>query len=273
MVDFPPVTLIAIRVSIAAILLTATMFWRAEKLPKDQKTWRMLFIQAIFNSIGAWTILVWGQQYIDSGLASVLNSTSPIFVFVITLFATQHEKLNILKLLGACIGVIGVVFIIGFEALNNKSSQPIGQIAALFGAFLYACGAIYGKRFKHLTNLATAAGTMLWATIFLVPLSLAVDQPWTLSPSLNAIFAAIILSTFCTAGALIIYFRLVKTLGSMGVASQAYLRAGIGVLLGVIFLSEKITPIIGLGLFATLSGVILINLPNKILSKNNQFKK
>ena len=261
--DFPPFTLIAIRVTIAAILLLLIMFFRKERLPKDPKTWKMLFIQAIFNSIAAWTILVWGQQYINSGLASVLNSTSPIFVFFITLFITRHEPINNVKLLGACVGVLGVILIVGVDSLNGLGSEFLGQMAALFGAFLYACGAIYGKKFIHLSGLVTATGTMIWATICLVPLSLIIDKPWNLTPSPNAIIATLILSIFCTGGALIIYFRLVKTLGSMGVASQAYLRAGVGILLGIIFLNEHITLIIGFGLLTAIIGVVLINLPNR----------
>ncbi|MBL1419513.1 MAG: EamA family transporter [Alphaproteobacteria bacterium] len=261
--EIPPFTLIATRVTIAAALLLLIIHWRNEKLPRDRKTWKMLFIQAIFNSIGAWTILVWCQQYIDSGLASGLNSTSPIFVFFITLFVTRHEQINSLKLLGSCIGVLGVILIVGVESLNGLASQFLGQMAALIGAFLYACGAIYGKKFIHLSGTITATGTMLWATICLVPLSLIIDKPWTLNPSLNAIFTTLVLSTLCTGGALIIYFRLIKTLGSMGVASQAYLRAGIGIILGVIFLGEKITLLMGCGLFAVIIGVIFINMPSK----------
>ncbi|MBL1241072.1 MAG: EamA family transporter [OCS116 cluster bacterium] len=263
--DFPPFTLIATRVTIAAILLLLIMFFRKERLPKDPKTWKMLFIQAIFNSIAAWTILVWGQQYINSGLASVLNSTSPIFVFFITLFITRHEPINNVKLLGACVGVLGVILIVGVDSLNGLASEFLGQMAALFGAFLYACSAIYGKKFTHLRGLVTATGTMIWATICLVPLSLIIDKPWNLTPSPNAIIATLILSIFCTGGALIIYFRLVKTLGSMRVASQAYLRAGVGILLGIIFLNEHITLIIGFGLLTAIIGVVLINLPNKNL--------
>ncbi|MBL4908320.1 MAG: EamA family transporter, partial [Sneathiella sp.] len=107
----PPITLIAVRVSIAAVFLLGVLSWRGEKLPRDSRNWRMLFFQALFNSIGAWTILAWGQQYVDSGLASVLNSTSPLFVFFITLLFTRHESSNFTKLLGAGLGVLGVTLI------------------------------------------------------------------------------------------------------------------------------------------------------------------
>ncbi|MHA1599009.1 MAG: DMT family transporter [Alphaproteobacteria bacterium] len=259
----PPVTLIAARVGIAALFLTAILVWKGERLPRDAHTWRMLFIQAVFNSIGAWTVLAWGQQYVDSGLASVLNSTSPVFVFFITLFFTRHESTGGLKLLGACLGVLGVTLIVGTDVLKGLGQQVTAQLAVLLGAALYGGAAIYGKRFSHLPPVVTATGTMIWATVCLVPLSLAMDQPWLLRPSGISMLAAAVLAVVCTGGALLIYFRLVRTLGSMGVASQSYLRAGVGIMLGVIVLGETITLVVGLGLTAAMLGVALINMPKR----------
>lgn len=259
--EIPPITLIAFRVSVAAVFLFMVLSWRKERLPRDGKTWRMLLLQSFFNSIGAWTVLAWGQQYVDSGLASVLNSTSPIFVFLFTVLITRHEATGRLKLFGALLGLLGVTFIVGTDVLAGLGQQVAGQFAAIAGAILYACAAIYGKQFVHLTATATATGTMIWASIVLIPASLIFEQPWTLSPSLSAILAATVLAVACTGCALLIYFRLVKTLGSMGVASQAYLRAGVGVFLGMIFLGEHITPVIGIGLIAAVLGVAAINMP------------
>ena len=152
--------------------------------------------------------------------------------------------------------------IVGTDALAGLGNHVAGQLAALLGAILYACAAIYGKRLSHLSATATATGAMIWAVVVLVPASLYLEQPWNLPvPSFKAIAAASILAVFCTAGALLIYFRLIKTLGSLGVASQAYLRAGIGVVLGMVFLGEQITLIIGIGLLAAILGVAAINAP------------
>ena len=259
----PPVTLIAVRVAIAAIFLLGVVALRGERLPQDRRTWGMLLIQSFLNSIGAWTVLAWGQQYVDSGLASVLNSTSPIFIFFITFFLTRHESVGLRKLLGACVGVVGVLLIVGPDVLSGLGRQLAAQGAIILGAVLYAGAAIYGKRFPHLSPTVVAAGTMIWATVCLVPLSLMLEQPWTLRPSAVSLASALALSIACTGIALLIYFRLVRTLGSMGVASQAYLRAGIGVLLGVVVLGETVTPLIGAGLLAAIAGVALINFPER----------
>lgn len=261
--EIPPITLIATRVSVACIFLIVILHLKKEALPRDRKTWGMLFVQSFFNSIGAWTILAWGQQYIDSGLASVLNSTSPIFVFLFTFLFTRHEATTFLKLFGAFLGLSGVVLIVGVDVLSGLGDQVFGQLAALTGAILYAFAAIYGKKFSHLSATATAVSTMVWASIILIPLSLIIDHPWTLRPSLEALFALMALSIFCTGIALLLYFRLLQTLGSMGVASQAYLRAGIGVLLGMLFLNEEITLVIGIGLIAAILGVAAINAPKR----------
>ena len=104
---------------------------------------------------------------------------------------------------------------------------------------------------------------MIWASACLVPLSLLVEQPWTLRPSMLSVVAALVLAVLCTGVALLIYFRLVRTLGSMGVASQAYLRTGVGVLLGVVILGETISPVVAIGLLAAVLGVAAINMPHR----------
>ncbi len=259
--EIPPLTLIALRVSGAALVLLLVMRLRGVRLPRDRATWGKLLLQAIFNSIGAWTLLAWGQQFVDAGLASVLNSTSPIFVFLLTALATRHERLGDRRLLGALLGLLGVVLIVGLQALQGLGQQVAGQLACLGGALLYGCAAIYGKQFAQLPAVATATGTMLWATLVLVPLAGALEAPWRLHPSLDALGATLVLAVFCTGAALLLYFRLVKTLGSLGVASQSYLRAGIGVLLGMVFLGETIALPVALGLAAAVAGVALINWP------------
>lgn len=259
--SLPPVTLIASRVTIAALLLLAVAAWRGERLPRDPATWRLLLLQSFFNATAAWTLLAWGQQHIDSGLAGVLNSTSPVFVFFITLLVTRHEALNLRKVAGALLGIAGVVLIIGVDVLAGLGQQVAAQCAVLLGAVLYACAAVNGKRFAHLPPTVTAAAVMLCATAVLVPAAVIVDRPWTLQPTAVSLLAATVLAVFCTAAALLLYFRLVRTLGSMGVASQAYLRAGVSVVLGIVILGEVFRPVIGLGLLAVILGVAAINMP------------
>ncbi|WP_020591667.1 DMT family transporter [Kiloniella laminariae] len=259
----PPLTLIALRVSIAAVLLGVVMKGRGEALPKDKTTWGMLFVQALFNSIGAWTVLAWGQQYVESGLASVLNSTSPVFVFFFMLFFVRGETPPLFKLLGACLGIIGVLLIVGPEVLQGLGRDALAQLAVLLGAVLYAGAAVYGKRLSHLSPTVAATGTMIWAVFCLVPASLLFEKPWQVEMSERSILAALALAIFSTGLALLIYFRLLRTLGSLGVASQSYLRAGVGVALGTFVLGEQFDLFVATGVLIALSGVVLINIKNK----------
>jgi drug/metabolite transporter (DMT)-like permease len=263
LVGIPPFTLIAARVAIAAFLLLAMMRMRGARLPADGATWRALVLQAFFNSIGAWTVLAWGQQYVDSGLAGVLNSTSPLFAFLLTALWTRHEAITLRKAVGALLGLAGVVLLLGVDALAGIGQQLLAQIALLFGAFLYACAALNGRRFNALAPTVTAAGTMLCATVVLVPACLAVDQPWRLHPTAVSLAAALGLGVFGTGLALLLYFRLLRTLGPIGVASQSYLRCGVSVLLGVIVLGEHITAMVGFGLLGIVLGVAAMNAPKK----------
>ncbi|MCB1473925.1 MAG: DMT family transporter [Rhodobiaceae bacterium] len=261
--DIPPITLIAVRVAIAAAFLFAVLRWRGEVLPRESGDWRKLFVQACFNSIGAWTVLAWGQQYVSSGLASVLNSTSPLFVFLITFAVTRHESVSARRLAGALIGMAGVVLVIRPQVLSGMGLQVAGSVAALTGALLYAGAAIYGRKLNHLPATVTAAGTMVCATMVLLPMALILDRPWTLSVSPSSAAAAVILAVVCTGLALQIYFRLVRTLGSMGVASQSYLRAGIGVVLAIVVLGERFSAMVAAGLACAIIGVALINTPER----------
>ncbi len=257
--EIPPITLIALRVGGAAVFLAVVMMVRGRTLPREPKVWRMLAIQSGFTSIGGWTILAWGQQFVDAGLASVLNSTSPLFVFTFTALITRHEPLGPRKLVGVLMGFAGVVLIVGVDALAGLGQAVAGQLACLVGAMLYAGAAIYGKKVAGIGALETAFGTMVWATAVLVPMAFILEDPLALRPSLPALGATACLSILSTGAALLIYFRLIRTLGSLGVASQAYLRAGLGVVLGVVVLGETLTPPVAAGLCAAILGVALLN--------------
>ncbi len=260
--EIPPITLMALRVTGAAVFLAGVLAWRRQSLPKDPKVLVQLGIQAVLSSIVAWTVLAWGQQFVDAGLASVLNSTSPIFVLLFSAALLRHEKMAGRRLLGVILGLSGVVLIVGVDVLAGLGRAVAGQLACLLGAMCYAGAALYGKRFARLGALQTATGTMIWATVVLVPAAFVFEAPSQLSPSPQAIAAAAALSILCTGLALMIYFRLIWTLGPLGVASQAYLRAGIGVLLGIVVLGESFSLTILLGLCAAIVGVALINWPS-----------
>lgn len=251
----------ASRVFVASVLLFGMMKVRGLVFPRSRELWQALIVQSLLNCSLAWLVLAWGQQFIPSGTAGVLNSTSPLFVVALSLLMSRTFTWR--EAAGAAIGFAGVVVIVGPASLQGASvSQVWAYAAVLFGAFLYACAAINGKRLNALPALVTATGTMLCAAVVLLPLAL-LDKPWTLAPSARSIGAMLLSGVFSTAIAMTIYFRLVRTLGPLGVASQSYLRAGFSVLLGMLILSERPSPLVLAELALIIAGVALINWPKR----------
>ena len=257
----PPITLIAARTGIAGALLLAIMCFRGIRMPRDAATWRRFLFQACLNSVIPWTMIAWGERSLDAGLATILNSTSPIFTFFLTLAVTRHEALTFRKLLGVVAGMAGICLIVGVEALAGLGGQLMAQVVMVLAAICYAGAAIFGRGFKDLDPMAPAAGSLLAGAAILVPVSLAVDRPWTLVPSMSSALALLGLAVFSTAMALVIYFRLIQTLGSVGTTAQAYLRVPIGVALGVLFLDERPSATAWIGLAFVVIGVAAMTIP------------
>ena len=257
----PPITLIAARTGIAGALLLAIMCFRGIRMPRDAATWRRFLFQACLNSVIPWTMIAWGERSLDAGLATILNSTSPIFTFFLTLAVTRHEALTFRKLLGVVAGMAGICLIVGVEALAGLGGQLVAQVVMVLAAICYAGAAIFGRGFKDLDPMAPAAGSLLAGAAILVPVSLAVDRPWTLVPSMSSALALLGLAVFSTAMALVIYFRLIQTLGSVGTTAQAYLRVPIGVALGVLFLDERPSATAWIGLACVVIGVAAMTIP------------
>ena len=197
----------------------------------------------------------------DAGLATILNSTSPIFTFLLTVFLTQHEPATARKLFGVIAGIIGICLIVGVEALNGLGRDLWAQLAIVAATVSYACAAIFGRGFKGLDPMMPAAGSLVCGAVILLPISLLVDRPWMLMPSGASMMALLGLSVFSTALAFVIYFRLLHTLGSVGTTSQAYLRVPIGVAIAILFLGETLTSAILAGLVFVIVGVAAMTIP------------
>jgi len=257
----PPITFIAARTLIAGFLLLMVLRMRGLSLPRDGGTWRKFLFQACLNSVVPFTLIAWAEKTVDAGLATILNSTSPIFVFLLTALITRHEALTARKLFGVIAGITGIGLIVGVKALGGLGHELVAQLSIVAATICYAGAAIFGKTFKGLDPLLPAAGSMLCGAMILIPASLAFEQPWTLAPSRDSIIALIGLSVFSTALAFTIYFRLLHTLGSIGTTSQAYLRVPIGVAIGVVFLGESLAPSALGGLLCVIVGVAAMTIP------------
>jgi drug/metabolite transporter (DMT)-like permease len=259
----PPITLIAARTLMAGLLLLVVMHGRGLRLPKDAATWRRFLFQACLNSVVPWTLIAWGERSLDAGLATILNSTSPIFTFFLTLAITRHESASFRKLFGVLAGMAGICLIVGMQALTGLGERLAAELATVVATVCYAVGAIFSRGFRGLDPMAPAAGSLLCGAAILVPVSVVVDRPWTLAPSMSSMLALLALAAFSTALAFVIYFRLITTLGSVGTTAQAYLRVPIGVALSVTFLGETLTSTAWIGLACVVLGVAAMTIPER----------
>ncbi|WP_271893628.1 DMT family transporter [Candidatus Phyllobacterium onerii] len=259
----PPVTFIAARTLIAGGLLLAIIKLRGLSLPRDPAIWKRFLIQACINSVVPFTLIAWAELTVNAGLATILNSTTPIFAFLLTVLITRHEAVTARKLFGVVAGVIGISLIIGLEAFHGVGKEALAQLAIVAATISYAAAAIFGRGFKGLDPMMPAAGSLLCGAVLLIPVSLVIDQPWTIVPSTHSILALLGLSIFSTALAFVIYFRLIHTLGSVSTTSQAYLRVPIGVGIGVLFLGESLNPTAWIGLVCVIAGVAAMTLPTR----------
>jgi drug/metabolite transporter (DMT)-like permease len=262
--SIPPVTLIAARTTIAAVVLLGVLHWRRIALPTDPAVWCRFLLQACLNSVVPFTLIAWAEQSVDAGLATILNSSAPIFTFVLASCLARKQAATGRQLFGVACGMIGICLIVGVQALSDLGQQLTAELAIVAATVCYAGAAIFGRNFQRLDPVVPATGSLVCGAIVLIPISLFVDRPWALAPSTSSIVALVCLAVLSTALAFAIYFRLIRTLGPIGTTAQAYLRVPIGVGIGVVFLQETLAPTTSIGLVCVIVGVAAMTVPARV---------
>ena len=251
----PPLTIVALRVSLAALTLLAVLYLTGLKLPTAPKIWRSLIWMGILNNVIPFTLIVWGQTHIASGLASILNATTPIFTIIAAHFLTKDEKMTGNKIIGVIIGFVGVVFMLGHDTDGGFGDSVIAQLALLGAAISYALAGIYGRRFVQfgIKPIVTATGQVTTASLLLIPLACFFDSPMTLGlPGLEIWLAIIGLALLSTAVAYILYFRILATAGATNLLLVTLLIPVSAIVLGTTVLGEVLDSnhFIGMGLIS-----------------------
>lgn len=257
----PPITIAALRALLGGMLLLALLGPRAPLLWRSGLPHDAYVKQAMFNCVLPWILVAWASRSIDSALTSILNSLSPIFIFVITWAITRHEAATARKFAGIVLGLAGVVVIIGPDALSGMGTHTLAELACVAGSLAYAVAAIVGRRFDRVPPLVPATGATLVAAAILLPMAIAIEQPWLAQPSARSLVALAGLAVFSTAAAFVVYFHLLATIGSIATASQAYLRILVGVGLGISFLGERLSAPAAAGLVLVVAGVVAMTWP------------
>jgi drug/metabolite transporter (DMT)-like permease len=241
--ELPPFTVVLGRVGLAALLLNAYLFVRRDPLPRSPRLWGSFLVMGMLNNVIPFTLIAWGETHISSGLASILNATTPLFTVLVAHACTSSEKLNWSKGIGVLFGFLGVAVLIGPTAgAGIQGGDTAGALACLAAAFAYAIAGIYGRRFRGLAPLKVATGQISGSTLLLIPLACLSDKPWTLPmPSNHAWEALAGLAVLSTAVAYMIYFRILATAGATNLLLVTFLLPVSALLLGVLFLGEAFT--------------------------------
>jgi drug/metabolite transporter (DMT)-like permease len=241
--ELPPLTLVLLRVAIAAIALHLIMRLLGERLSRRLDVWVAFGAMGFLNNLVPFVLIVWAQTRIASGVASILNATTPLFTVVLAHVLTHDEKMTGGRLFGVVVGFTGVAVTIGGAAFQALGGDMIAQLAVLAAAISYACAGVFGRRFRTMgvTPLATATGQLTASSLMLIPPTLIVDMPWTLPiPSARAAGAVVALALLSTALAYTLYFRILATAGATNLLLVTFLIPVSAILLGVLVLGEAL---------------------------------
>ncbi len=255
----PPFTLVALRLAFGLALLATIVLVAREPLPRDRRTYGHPFVLGVLNIVIPFSLITWGEQSIDSALASVLNGTVPLFTIVIAALALHDEPITVNRLVGLAIGFAGVV-VLTSRNLGAGSSQLEGEIALVGSSIAYALGNVYARRnVRGLRPMIPAMFQVGFAFVVSALLALAFENPLSITLRPDALFAVIWLGLLGSGSAYLIFFRLLARWGSTRSSLVAYLLPVFGILLGFLVLNEQIDERILFGTAMIIGGVALVN--------------
>ncbi len=241
----PPFTVVFARVFLAALILLALLPVLGIAMPRGLVVWRAFLVMGLINNAVPFTLIVWGQIHIASGLAAILNATTPLFTVLVAHVVTADERLTKGRIIGAMLGFFGVVALIGLDGLTASDARSLAILAVLGGALAYAFAGIYGRRFAEMgvPPLATAAGQVTASSALLLPVMLVLEQPWQLPmPGVPVLLSLLGIASISTAFAYFLYFRILATAGATNLLLVTFLIPVSAILLGVLFLGEVLLP-------------------------------
>jgi drug/metabolite transporter (DMT)-like permease len=240
----PPFTIVFLRVGLAAVILNALVKALGMKMvPGSRSAWLAFSGMGLLNNAVPFCLVVWGQSHIASGLAAILNATTPISTVIVAHLLTDDEKMSGNRFLGVAIGFFGVVILIGPDSLKGLGTNLLAQVAVLTAAIFYAFAGVYGRRFKlmGIEPILTATGQVTASAIVLFPIAMLVDNPWTLTmpalPVWEAIVGSAVLSTSL---GYVLYFRILATAGATNLLLVTFLIPVSAIIMGTFGLGEHL---------------------------------
>lgn len=256
----PPLTLVLLRVFLAAAALHLYLFGRHALYRLLASRWRGFILLGIINNVIPFTLIFAGQTEIGAGLAATLNATTPLFTVIIANRLTTDEKMTMAKLAGCLLGLVGTAVLIGPSAATGLGAPVWAQLAIIGAAISYGFAAIYGKTFRDMPPTVTATGQLTASSLVMLPLVLLIDHPWSLPMPPPGIIAAIImLAVVSTSLGYILYFRIIQDAGATSGSIVTLLVPPSALLLGAVFLGERLSLETLLGFLLIAAGLVTID--------------
>jgi len=251
----PPLTYVWLRLTIAALGMWVYLAWKRQPVGLPRQFWASILLLAVLNNALPFALFGWGQTHIASGLASILNATTPIWGVIVAHFLTHDERMSPRKVGGVLLGFGGVATMIGPSLFSSIGSAALAQLACVTASLSYALAAVWARRFRRqgISPLSVTTGQLTAGALVMLPVSMFVDHPWThATPPLTAWAAITALALLCTAFGYVLYFRLIATSGATNALLVTLLVPPIAILLGGLFLGETLAAqdFVGLALIA-----------------------
>ncbi|GLO61102.1 ABC transporter permease [Vibrio sp. MACH09] len=259
--ELPTLTIVALRVVIAAITLWMIVLIIGLPIPRSLKLWCMFLAMGLLNNVIPFLLIVWGQAQIASGLASILNAATPIFTVIVAAIFLTDERPTQLKVIGVTIGFLGVVMMIGLPALDTGENL-LAQLAVVTATLSYAFAGVYGRKFKsqNINPIVIAAGQVTASSLVLLPIALTVDGVTTLNQASSSTWISMIgLAVMSTAIAYALYFKILELAGATNVLLVTLLVPVSAILLGSLFLDESLQLIHFIGMAMIALGLSFID--------------
>ena len=254
----PPLTLVLLRVALAAMVLVPIVLLMGFRLPDNIATWRTLAILATLNNIIPFTLMFYGQPHVTGGLASVINATTPLFTILIARIFAQ-EPLSAAKIAGVLLGLAGVAVLMGPAAANMHATSLLGMICFVGASISYGFSALWLRRFRNAPPLVSAAGQLICSSAMMVVPAL-LERAWLVPmPPPSAIAAVLGLAVLSTALAYVLFFRISATAGATNDMLVTLLIPVTATGLGAAFLGEELTAHQIMGALIIGSGLLVID--------------
>ena len=255
--SFGPITIAFLRVFFGAIPVLIICYYKNIKIEAFSKDWHWFAMIGFINLVAPFFLIAYGVKSVQSNLAAILMSTTPLSSTVLGHFYTKNEKFNFIKSIGILIGFSGIVYLFSDNLLINKDNF-VSALLILLGSTCYVVGGVLTLKISKKKNENVTGSILVWATIILVPLVCFIEQPWQLAPRLDSTLSVIYLGFVSTGIAWLLRFKILINNGLIFQSQVSYLIPIFGTILSYIFLKELITIKVFISLLAVVVGIYFV---------------